>query len=474
MVVVYHSGTVLSLTGVFMKDMLYLRLLTLVGSSCSMAYYGTRQPILWGPIVWGIIFGIANLNMILRLVLERVKGVDISPEDLRLYRRHFSNSGVTLRQFLCLRKSARLVEVAAGQFLRQRRGPRSNLMLLLEGEVAVCWGRHMQVKRLLDGGHAGSWLGEMGFLMRWSRAGQQPTLSQDIAELVTRTTCKLLVWTDAGIQKVLNKDFELRRSMLLLLGDTRFQRLLTRSRSDEYAAILLRIVEKGAVAAEDRKIADTFRLKHNISPWEHEWHLRQLGWTLQDWHEGTAAADTPRDELVAQAVARGPEAPEAGIILFNDYARHFCELAPYYPTSLRDIDGASWPSVQHYMEVQKHLGADIREEICAVPDAHTLRALLREPRFADSIREDWDSIREEVMLRVTRWKFAQDTRCAQVLVSTGDRPLLFNAPDDAYWGCGDDGRGENRLGKVLQQVREEMRGAEHEIRRKRIKWPWQR
>jgi len=460
MCMVYHAGTVLSLTGVFMKDMLHLRLLTLIGSACSMAYYCTRRPILWGPIMWGMIFGLANLSMILRLLIERMKGLNISPEHLRLYRRHFSKSGVTLRQFLRVMDAGRTVEVEEGKFLRQSGGSHSNLMLLLDGEVAVGWGRNMQVKRILNGGHARGWLGEMGFLMRWYSDGQQQSHSQDIAELKTRTNCRLLVWTDADMRKLLNTDVELRRVMLLLLGDTRFQRMLARSSSDEYAAILARIVKKNVLVAQDRKMANEFRLVQNVSPWEHEWQLNQLGWTMDDWVSGAAAADTSNDEFAAQAVANGPIAPEAGIILFNDYSSSFSELGPYYPARFCDSDGATWPSVQHYMQVQKHDGAHLQDEICAVPDAHSLRALLREPRFADSVRADWESNRDDLMLQATRWKFAQDRRCAQVLASSGDGLLLFNSPTDGYWGCGDDGRGENRLGKVLQQVREELRSQE--------------
>lgn len=475
---VYHCGTMLSLTGVFMKDILFLRLLTFTGSLCSMSFWFSRRPILWGPIFWGTLFGMANLNMIIRLVIERMAGRFVATEELELFERQFSKSGMTTRQFFSLMNLARRVSVPAGAHLRQEgTGPRSELMLLIEGEVAVLWGDDLQVKRVLDGGHAGGWLGEMSFLARFTNKGWQPASGHCVAELVSRTVCRVLVWTDADLEQLLNKDAELRRAFVLFLADIRFQRMLSRSRSDEYAAMLAKVLRDGALSSEDANIVNTFRLKHNLSPWEHEWHLNQLGWTLEEWMQRVVAkaSEEQQQDLIARAVQRGPQAPRPGMIVFNDYSRDFSELGPYYPANFRDDDGAFWASVQHYLEAQKHPDPQLWKEIRDMPDPHALRSLTRKPRFTKTACANWDTLRDAVMLRATRWKFAQDARCAQVLRSTGDRELLFNSPMSDHWGSGDDGRGRNRLGEVLQQVREELRAATVSHRTQRRIWrPWRR
>jgi len=49
-------------------------------------------------------------------------------------------------------------------------------------------------------------------------------------------------------------------------------------------------------------------------------------------------------------------------------------------------------------------------------------------------------------------KFA-NCKLAEKLFNTGHRPLIADAPGDAYWGVGPDGQGENRLGVLLTRVR---------------------
>jgi ribA/ribD-fused uncharacterized protein len=72
-------------------------------------------------------------------------------------------------------------------------------------------------------------------------------------------------------------------------------------------------------------------------------------------------------------------------------------------------------------------------------------------------RQDWDEVRDAVMLAVIRAKFTRGTMLANLLDLTGDEELVEgNTWGDRYWGvCG--GSGENRLGKILMQVRSENR-----------------
>jgi ribA/ribD-fused uncharacterized protein len=46
-----------------------------------------------------------------------------------------------------------------------------------------------------------------------------------------------------------------------------------------------------------------------------------------------------------------------------------------------------------------------------------------------------------------------------VLLGTGDAKLVEHTERDAYWGDGGDGSGQNRLGQILMQVRDELRAA---------------
>jgi predicted NAD-dependent protein-ADP-ribosyltransferase YbiA (DUF1768 family) len=43
-------------------------------------------------------------------------------------------------------------------------------------------------------------------------------------------------------------------------------------------------------------------------------------------------------------------------------------------------------------------------------------------------------------------------------MDTGTEELIEDSPVDYYWGCGADGSGKNMLGKLLMELREELKG----------------
>jgi N-glycosidase YbiA len=73
------------------------------------------------------------------------------------------------------------------------------------------------------------------------------------------------------------------------------------------------------------------------------------------------------------------------------------------------------------------------------------------------IRSDWEQIKDDVMLCAVRAKFAAHSQLRELLLSTGDEEIIEKTTRDYYWGCGTDGTGKNMLGKILMQVREELR-----------------
>lgn len=72
------------------------------------------------------------------------------------------------------------------------------------------------------------------------------------------------------------------------------------------------------------------------------------------------------------------------------------------------------------------------------------------------IREDWEQVKFQVMEDIVRDKFTHP-EVRQLLLDTGDEELIEgNSWNDVVWGvC--KGIGENRLGKILMKVREELK-----------------
>lgn len=72
------------------------------------------------------------------------------------------------------------------------------------------------------------------------------------------------------------------------------------------------------------------------------------------------------------------------------------------------------------------------------------------------LRPDWEEVKTDVMHKICMAKFTQNPLLKEKLLATGSEELVEgNNHGDKIWGCVD-GVGENRLGKILMQVREEL------------------
>ena len=120
-----------------------------------------------------------------------------------------------------------------------------------------------------------------------------------------------------------------------------------------------------------------------------------------------------------------------------------------------DLDGSSWPSVEHYLHGMKFEQPALRVQIseASKPAVAARIALMNVFRR----RRDWKTIRRTVMTRGMYIKCRTWPEVAQALLDTGDRMLVENDAYDSYWGCGRDLRGHNYFGEVLMNVREKLR-----------------
>ncbi len=73
------------------------------------------------------------------------------------------------------------------------------------------------------------------------------------------------------------------------------------------------------------------------------------------------------------------------------------------------------------------------------------------------LRDDWEQIKVNVMHEICRAKFLQNPDLARQLVATNNEILIEgNTWGDKFWGqC--NGVGENNLGKILMQIRDELK-----------------
>ena len=69
------------------------------------------------------------------------------------------------------------------------------------------------------------------------------------------------------------------------------------------------------------------------------------------------------------------------------------------------------------------------------------------------LRPDWLNVCDEIMYEIIKCKFDQHPELKINLVNTGLRPIIQHTHGDCFWGDGGNGKGQNRLGKVLMRLR---------------------
>ena len=75
------------------------------------------------------------------------------------------------------------------------------------------------------------------------------------------------------------------------------------------------------------------------------------------------------------------------------------------------------------------------------------------------LRSDWEKVKVSLMKEIVLAKFTQNLELRNKLLQTGDRVLIEgNGWHDVFWGVDSKtGVGENRLGKILMDTREELK-----------------
>lgn len=119
-----------------------------------------------------------------------------------------------------------------------------------------------------------------------------------------------------------------------------------------------------------------------------------------------------------------------------------------------------FPTVEHGYHFRKfqETAPDIAEKILHAPSPWATMQIERQN--SNRRQPDWQVVKVEIMLQLIRAKVAQNEDVRQCLLATGTKHLYENSPWDDFWGCGTDGSGVNQMGKILMQVRDELRSLE--------------
>jgi len=138
---------------------------------------------------------------------------------------------------------------------------------------------------------------------------------------------------------------------------------------------------------------------------------------------------------------------------------------------LETPEGFFVPTSEHAYMVERFEDPEIRQKVAEArgswdnpsPKAHGEASKRIAYEFIElgAQRLNWDNVKLGVMETVVRQKFIKNLELAEVLLATGDEELVEgNAWGDKFWGVSPavTGEGQNHLGKIIMQVRNELRG----------------
>lgn len=128
-------------------------------------------------------------------------------------------------------------------------------------------------------------------------------------------------------------------------------------------------------------------------------------------------------------------------------------LSNFYAAPI-EIDGKIWPTTEAYYQAMKFADESLQEFVRLAPNPK--EAKTRAYQFPSALRADWDEVKESVMISALRAKISQHPRIREKLLESGNARLIEASPYDSYWGEGKDRKGQNRLGELLMQIRNEL------------------
>ena len=138
--------------------------------------------------------------------------------------------------------------------------------------------------------------------------------------------------------------------------------------------------------------------------------------------------------------------------MINSFDGEFAFLSNFYPSSVY-FEGHKYPTNEHAFQAAK---TSIEIERSFVASADTPGIAKRRGRSV-SLRKDWEIVKDSIMYKLVLTKFKNNEDLKQKLLNTGNEELVEgNYWGDTYWGVDVKKGGQNKLGKILMRVREEL------------------
>lgn len=123
-----------------------------------------------------------------------------------------------------------------------------------------------------------------------------------------------------------------------------------------------------------------------------------------------------------------------------------------------EYNGFKYTSVEAAFQAQKCLDKNVMAEFTTMTPGQAKKCGCKV-----KLREDWESVKINIMEEIVRVKFTSNGELKQMLLDTQDMELIEgNNWNDRFWGvC--KGKGQNNLGKILMKIRDELQKKQHTL-----------
>lgn len=202
-----HVANVLYLFSYSMRDILWLRILTIAAACFVFPYFYFQPEPLYAPIFWNLIFVALNLFWIIRLLLER-RPVELTDDEQQLCQIAFRT--LTPREMKKILKLSSWENAESGECFVSRDKPLEKLILIYSGAADV----------ELDGSkvdtlQAGQFIGELSYF----------TDDVAAADVVATEATRYVSWPKDRLKSFLDDNSDLRAAFQIILGSVLAKRL---------------------------------------------------------------------------------------------------------------------------------------------------------------------------------------------------------------------------------------------------------
>jgi hypothetical protein len=209
-----HLASILTMAAYLLKDILWLRLLTILSCFAGIAFnYFVPATPLWSVIYWNMLFAVINIVQIAIIIRQRT-GIHFTEEEQELHQTLFKNFAPF--EFMKLMRIGKWLEAKQGEVLAAEKQSLDAVMLIYNGLVGVET-NGKEVATLKDG----NFIGEVSFI----------TGGEATATVRALMPTRYIAWPKEAISQLLNRNPSMRFAMQSMLSTDLTKKLMHRQPS---------------------------------------------------------------------------------------------------------------------------------------------------------------------------------------------------------------------------------------------------